>query len=158
MAFAALMAALAVVFLYLTAVLPTGGLAFSALAAVCTAVVFTEHGPGWAAAHYAVTALLAMLLVPEKTYVLWYVLALGHYSILKLLIERCRRRWLCWVMKLAVFAVSMAALLWLLTAAFVQYLPMQGPVLAVVLTVVFIVYDIGLTGVLRYYRSRVRHK
>lgn len=153
-----MLAALGVVFLYLTAILPTGGLAFSALAAVCTAVVFLEGGPGWAAAHYAVTGFLALLIVPEKTYVFWFLLALGHYSILKLLLEKLPHKAVQWVLKLLVFGVSMAVLLWTLRATFVQHLPLQGPILWLALAVVFVIYDFGLGGVLQYYRTRIRRR
>lgn len=155
---AAMLAALAVVFLYLTSVLPTGGLAFSALAAVCTAIVFQECGLAWSVAHYTGTGLLALLLVPEKTYVLWFLLALGHYSVFKPCIEKLKHSVSRWVLKLAVFGASMLVLLWLLSAAFVQNLPLHGPVLWLTLTIVFVVYDIGLSGVMRYYRSRVRRR
>ena len=82
-----MLAALSVVFLYLTSVLPTGGLALSALAGILASVTCLECGFFWAAAHYAVCCALALLLAPEKTYVLWYVFALGLYGILKLPIE-----------------------------------------------------------------------
>lgn len=158
LALAAMLAALGVVCLYLTAVLPNGGLGFAAVAAVCTAIVYLECGWQWSVAHYAVTGLLGLLLVPEKTYVLWFLLALGHYSILKLCIERLPNRVLQWVLKLLTFACSMALLLWLLTTAFIPQLPLQSVALWAVLTGVFVLYDIGVSGVLTYYSRRLRRR
>lgn len=102
LALAAMLAALSVVFLYLTSVLPTGGLALSALAGILASVTCLECGFFWAAAHYAVCCALALLLAPEKTYVLWYVFALGLYGILKLPIEGVKQKALQWILKLAV--------------------------------------------------------
>lgn len=104
LALAAMLAALSVVFLYLTSVLPTGGLALSALAGILASVTCLECGFFWAAAHYAVCCALALLLAPEKTYVLWYVFALGLYGILKLPIEGVKQKALQWILKLAVLA------------------------------------------------------
>lgn len=159
LALSAMLAALGVVFLYFTAVLPTGGLAFSAIAAILTAVVYMECGLGWSIAHYTITSLLAFLLVPEKTYVLWYVLAFGHYSILKMLIEKLPNKIAQWLLKLAVFALAMAALWWLFSAAFLKAVPtLSGLLLWVILTVVFVMYDIGVSGVLVAYRRRFQHR
>ena len=132
LALAAMLAALSVVFLYLTSVLPTGGLALSAL---------------------------ALLLAPEKTYVLWYVFALGLYGILKLPIEGVKLKALQWLLKLAVLAACLALLQLVYWAAFAAALPKwSSPVLYLVLAAVFVVYDIGVTGVLRQYRRRVRRQ
>ena len=152
LALAAMLAALSVVFLYLTSVLPTGGLALSALTCL-------ECGFFWAAAHYAVCCALALLLAPEKTYVLWYVFALGLYGILKLPIEGVKQKALQWILKLAVLAACLALLQLVYRAAFAAALPKwSSPVLYLVLAAVFVVYDIGVTGVLRQYRRRVRRQ
>ena len=157
----AVLSALGVVVLYLTAVIPTGALGLCAVAGILPAVVFLECGFGWSVAHYAVTAALALLLVPDKTFVLWYVFALGHYGVWKGLIERLPSQIAQWALKLAVFVVSMGLLLWLFSAVFAAALPhWSRGVLYAALTVVFIVYDIGVTGVLAAYRRRImgRHR
>ena len=159
LALAAMLAALSVVFLYLTSVLPTGGLALSALAGILASVTCLECGFFWAAAHYAVCCALDLLLAPEKTYVLWYVFALGLYGILKLPIEGVKQKALQWILKLAVLAACLALLQLVYRAAFAAALPKwSSPALYLVLAAVFVVYDIGVTGVLRQYRRRVRRQ
>ena len=77
LALAAMLATQTNQILSLTSVLPTGGLALSALAGILASVTCLECGFFWAAAHYAVCWALALLLAPEKTYVLWSVFGFG---------------------------------------------------------------------------------
>ena len=91
-----------------------------------------------------------------KPFSAWYVFALGHYGILKLLIERRGGRLLHWCLKLAVFAVSIGVLYALFSAAFTAGLPkLPHGALFAILAVVFLIYDVGLTGVLRAYSVRI---
>ena len=110
-------------------------------------------------AFYCFQYALALLLAPEKTYVLWYVFALGLYGILKLPIEGVKQKALQWILKLAVLAACLALLQLVYRAAFAAALPKwSSPALYLVLAAVFVVYDIGVTGVLRQYRRRVRRQ
>lgn len=156
LAWTAMLTALGVVLLYLACVLPTGGIGVTAVAGILPALVVLRCGLGWSAMHYAAVTLLALLLLPDKTFALWYALVLGHYGILKSLIERLRKPALEWVLKLAVYACCVALLVLLFQKAFLAVLPDWNlAVLLAVLAAVFVLYDIGFSGVLAVYQRRI---
>ena len=153
---AAVLTAMAAAFLYAGAWVPRGGIALAALACLIGAVALIECGLWWAVGHYLVTALLALLLSPDKTPALWYALVLGPYPVLKHLIERLSPAALRWALKLAVFCACMAALYFLFSAAFTGAMPrVPGYVLLPALAAVFIVFDIAFTRLIGLYLRRV---
>lgn len=156
LAWTALMSALGAAFLYLASVLPTGGIGVTAVAGILPALVVLRCGLSWSLMHYVVVTLLALLLLPDKTFALWYALVLGHYGIVKSLIERLRKPVLEWILKLGVYALCMAVLLALFRAAFLAVLPNWNlPLLLAGLAIVFILYDIGFSGVLAVFQRRI---
>ncbi|MBQ7376909.1 MAG: hypothetical protein IJW71_01120 [Clostridia bacterium] len=116
----------------------------------------------------AATATLALLLLPDKSVALLYLLFGGAYPILKELAERLPRR-LAWVVKIAVynllFFAAGALLFWLFGLDLSQYsLGGRLPNAAVVaLGVLFfegllLLYDLALTRVRLWYFCRLRNK
>lgn len=153
---AGILTAMAVVFLYAGAWVPRGGIALAALACLAGAAVLIECGLWWAIGHFAVTALLALLLSPDKTPALWYALALGPWPVLKHLIERLPSAIARWALKLAVFCACMAALYFLFSAAFAASVPrMPVYVLLPALALVFVVFDIAFSRLIGLYLRRV---
>ena len=153
---AGILTAVAAVFLFAGAWVPRGGIALAALACLVGAAVLIECGLWWAVGHYLVTALLGLLLSPDKTPALWYALVLGPWPVLKHLIERLDSPIARWALKLAVFCACTAALYFLFSAAFAASMP-QMPVylLLPVLAAVFIVFDVAFTRLIGLYMRRV---
>lgn len=153
----AVFTALSVVFLYLASVMPTGQLGFSALASLCGVCVVIETGIGGGLGVFAATSILGFLLIPEKTYMLLYVCFFGYYPVVKLLFERFRSPVLGWVCKLAVFAAALTVLLFAfrLTLFDVSFLSGRRWLLYIVLGAVFVVFDLGVTQVIGYYRVKI---
>lgn len=153
---AALLTALASAVLCLSAWVPRGGLALAALAALAGAAVLIECGVGWAVAHFAATAVLALLLSPDKVPALWYVFVFGPWPVLKHLTERLRSPAVCWLVKLALFAACAAALYFFFSAAFTGALP-QFPWYALLpaLCAVFAAYDIAFSRLIGLYMRRI---
>ena len=153
---AGILTAMAVALLYAGAWVPRGGIALAALACLVGAAVLIECGLWWALGHYLVTALLALLLSPDKTPALWYALVLGPWPVLKHVIERLESPVARWALKLAVFCVCMAALYFLFSAAFTGAMP-EAPVyfLLPALALVFIAFDIAFTRLIGLYVRRV---
>lgn len=153
---AAMLAALSVAVLLLASAAPTAQLALVALASLPSVALVLRGGYGIALAHYAVTAALALLLVPDKTCALWYAIVLGHYAIVKAWIEHLRRAWLEWLLKLLVFAAVSTLLYTAFSAAFFALLPQrQTWLLFAALLVCFLVYDLGLSRLIGFYRQRI---
>lgn len=150
--------ALALVLLYMASVIPSGTLALLAVSALPTALLVVVCGKRTAACQYVAAALLALMLLPDKSSAIMYALFFGHYSIVKSLIEGLDRLWLEWLLKLLTFFLSAAAIyaIWrfVLRAEFGLPLPLLfgGGAAA------FVVYDIAYTGLIFYILKRLRIK
>ena len=159
----AVSAALAVVLLWLGAALPSGRLALTAVAGLAALFVMLECGGRWAFGVYLVSALLGFVLTPVKAGAVLYAALLGYYPALKCLIERIRSAALQWTCKLALFNAALFAVYLLARAVFadtVSALSSSLPLWAICigLNAVFLVYDIGLKGLIRIYVRRFAGK
>lgn len=158
-ALAAVLAALSVALLYAGSVLPTGRLALVAIASLLPAAAVIEGSVGLGALVYLASALLALLLLPDKTCAVAYALVLGWYGPVKSLIERIDRLWLEWLVKLALFGAVAAVFYFAFGAMFAALLPFARLPLRVliipVLLAAFVLYDIAFTGLIGVYRRRI---
>lgn len=153
---AALMAALSVVLLWLGTVLPSGRLALTAISGVLTALTLIHCGAGYAWGVFAAAGILGLLLLPQKAPALLYLALLGYYPLLKSFLERLHRRWAEWTLKLLVCNAALFVVLLLareLLAPQIRDLPQILIHLGV--SVVFVIYDRGLTGLLQYYIRQI---
>lgn len=104
-----LVAALNLVLMLLTSVIPFGTFAFPTFAGILLVLIVFNLGYGWAAAVYFVTAVLSFLLVTDKEAALYYTAFLGFYPIVKGLIERISSKILQYGIKLVLFNVCIVA-------------------------------------------------
>lgn len=155
----ALLAALSVMVLYLGSIIPSGQLGFAAIGCVLGIVAVIQCGMAWAAGLYVVCSLLALLLLPNKTTAILYAAFFGYYPLIKSLAEHIPHRVLEWCVKLALFNASLCALMFLFTVSFLPESVEQFPQWAIilVLNVVFILFDIGLSRLISLYMARL-HK
>ncbi len=158
-AFAGVLCALATVCMLLTA-LPTATFALAALAGIVLMPASIELGTKGGVACYAVTAVLSLILVTDLEAKLLFITFFGYYPILQLRLVLWRRRVAAWVVRFAIFNVSMVASTLLLGAAIgfealfegIWWLP---AVLLVLGNVVLVVFDIALTRLAALYRVRL---
>ena len=153
-----LAAAAGVAALYLGSVLP--GIKLSILFLAALGVVFVRLScPGsWAWGCFAVTAALALLLLPDKTLALLYALLPGYYPIVKLRLERRKGRGIRWGLKLGVFHAAALAV-WLLARS---YAPLSALLTGMSLWLIwagalaaFLVYDYVLGQIILYYLRNI---
>ena len=113
---------------------------------------------------YAVVSLLSLFLVPDKELVLFYVLVLGYYPVLRVRLNNIRRGVLRWVAKFGCFnaaVVVMYALLIVVLAPpeLVQEFAAEGtPMLLALLALgnlSFWLCDRALTAITPLYRQRI---
>ena len=104
-----IVAALSLVLMFLTSVIPFGTYAFPTFAGILLVLLVFNLGYGYAAAVYVVTAVLSFLLITDKEAALYYTVFLGYYPIVKGLIERINQKWLQYLIKFALFNVCMIA-------------------------------------------------
>ena len=91
------LSALSLVFLYASALVPTGQMGVVAVAGLMVAAAVVSGGLSAGFLCYGATGLLGLLLLPDKANALLYLLFFGLWPILKSLIERLRRIILEWV-------------------------------------------------------------
>jgi len=162
--FSAICLALTVIFLYAASALSTGRLAALGLASLLCGICVSRFGVRYGIALYVSASLLALLLLPNKMFALFYVLFAGYYPIIKLFIERLRRLWAEWILKILFFNL-MLVLLYLVVKLF--FMPVLSSALALlilqylgpailILQVVFIIYDWMLSYMIGYYDQFIR--
>ena len=161
----AMIAALCVAILYLTALIPRVTLAITALAGVFPAAVVIACGYGWAAGTVVTASILSLLLLPDKTAGLWFVFFFGHYPLWKLLIERVQTRMgkpvVGWAMKLLGVGICLEMLFILFRSSFLRGIPAAflsdaGLIATIlVIAVCFVVYDIAFSILIGYFRIRI---
>lgn len=158
-AIGAVAGALALALLYLASVVPSGTLALLAVSALPTAMIVVVSGKKVAACQYAATAVLALLLLPEKNTAIMYAMFFGHYSIVKSLIERLDRLWLEWLLKLLTYLLSAGLIYVLLRFVLNTSFGTAETLIAFVGGgAAFVVYDIAYTGLIFFMINRLRIK
>ena len=156
---ASVLAALGVLLLTLGAFIEVLDLSMAALASLLVVFAVIEMGGKYPYLIYAVTAVLGLLLLPNKTPAVLYALFAGFYPIVKAGLESKLPRVHAWVLKLAIFNACLAL------AAFVAVklmLPDAEQILSywywlpIIGTPIFVIYDIALTRLISTYLQRWR--
>ena len=162
-----MMVALGVIILYMGSLIEVLDISMAAIASLLCIIAVIEYGKIYAVMVFGATALLAMLVLPEKYTPALYALLIGYYPILKELIERIGKKSifsqrgfsvLRWVIKLVFF--NCALLVFALVAKYILVLPesekwMQITMFALA-NAVFVVYDVALTRLISTYIFQVR--
>lgn len=157
MARLALLAALGVAFLFLGAVLPSARLAISALAGFFAAAALMMYGYGRAFGVYAVTAALALLVLPSKLCAILYAGFFGLYPLVKAFLEsRIAAQKPCWAAKLAVYTLAFFAW-WLFGSAIatLSETALRWYILWPLGAVAFAAYDVCFSFLVKLYIQRI---
>lgn len=157
-AFGAVIAALSLVLMLLTGIIPVGTYAFPCFAGVLLTAIVIDFGIPWAISVYAGVSVLSFLIVSDKEASLYYVLILGIYPILKSLFERIKLKWLGFMLKLLYF--NLMAVIAFFISIYVLSVPAESfsifgvnmPLVFLLLgNAVFVVYDICVTRLIYLY-------
>ncbi len=137
-----------VVFLWMACLSPTGRLGFNAAAGLfpVAGVLMAGRAAGYGC--WIVSALLGLILLPDKGMALLYLLFFGLYPVLKSLFESRKGAVLSWGLKLLYFNLVLAFSVFVLGGLFFAALPAflhQTSLIWILGNIVFIVYDIGLS-------------
>lgn len=159
----AMLCALGVVILGLGSLIEVLDITVSVIASLLTVYAVIEIGGAYPWLIWTVTSVVALLLLPLKTPVLFYALLSGYYPILKQKIERRMARIPAWTIKLGVLAISLG-IIWGTMKLFLPDL-LEGPggwiaiAVALALAVLsFILYDICLTRLITLYFVRLQKR
>ena len=161
-----MVAALCIVLMMLTGLLPMAEFALPALAGVLLIMLVVEISPKWAFLVYLAVAILSLLLAPSKDSAVFFTAFLGWYPIAKSKLENIKKPVLEWVWKVLIFNISigagLAAAVYLFRLSdYVEIL--QDSVWMLVLgwlflNAVFVIYDIALTRLITAYIKWFRPK
>jgi hypothetical protein len=158
LAFGGMSAALSVLLLLLTAIVPVSEMGLPAVAGVVLIPVVLELGRKPGLTVYAAVSLLALFLVGSWESKLLYIAFFGYYPILKAVIESRCGRVVEWILKLLVFNAAAITTYWALFTFF-SLDPAEFTIGGVSLpwvflllgNGVFLLYDIGLTRLISTY-------
>ena len=159
--------ALSLVIMFLTGVIPVMSYALPAIAGAILIAIVIELNIKWALLSYMAVSLLAIFITPDKESAFLFVAFLGYYPIIKASIEKIHSRILEWFVKLAIFNVVMFISYQLLVYVFkmnelIEQISNYNKygifILILAANIVFVLYDIAMTGVISTYYNIVRPK
>lgn len=153
------LAAGALVFLWLACVAPSGRLGLAAVGGLFPMMAAATAGTGLGLLCWGAAALLGLLFLPDKGIALLFLTFFGLYPVLKGVIESMRRLPLEWALKLAFFNLVLTAFWFLLRELFLpnppEWLGENSPLLYGLGNVVFVIYDVGLSRLVAVLRMRL---
>ncbi len=155
-----MLSALGVVLLLLGSFVEVMDIAMAALASLLCIFAVVEYGGAAPWLVYAVTGILSLILLPNKTPAAMYVVFLGYYPIIKEKLEMLKKP-ISWLLKELIFNASLVALL--LIVKFLLMPTVSDPwwlyaAVVVLAEAVFILYDIALTRLITFYLIKLRHR
>lgn len=159
-AFAGIMTALCVIFLFIGSLFQTLDLSAAAFAGVIITFTLTELGKGWSFGVYAAASILAIILLPYKTPAAVFALFCGFYPILKVYLNKIKPIWLSYAARLLCFNVCLAALMLLSKSFFTvdDELLELGLFIYPFASIVFLVYDFAMERLSVYYLKVIKPK
>lgn len=161
--------ALSLVVLMMTGFIPFATYSLPCIAGLLLVIIVVECGAKWAWICYAATALLALIVTPDREAAIMYIALFGYYPMVKQLLERrfSHSRGLEWSCKLLLFNAAVITAYW----AAIHLLGMgylmeelgefgKYSLLATLAlgNVVFVLYDIAMTRLLSFYLFFLRKK
>ncbi len=157
----ALFAALAVVFLYFSSIIPSGRIAVTAIAGLFTAAAVIESGVWSGLLCFIASALLGFFIIPDKGNVAVYILFFGYYPVVKSFIERQKSRVIEWTLKILVLNAAVSLLIIGYTTGFIAFnieTKYTYPLIYLVCNAAFVIYDLGLSKLICFYISRISYR
>lgn len=155
-----MIAALCVLLMMMTGILPFLSYAVPAAAGFLMVVMVIECGTKWAVVVYIAVSILSLLIAPDKTAAFIFIFFLGFYPIAKGALEKLPSRILEWAVKLVLFNVCIVAAYLLMI--YVLKMPdvmtemgefgkYTGVITLGAGNLVFVVFDIALTRIISAY-------
>jgi riboflavin transporter FmnP len=160
LAFCAMISALSIIFLYLAFVIPTGKAALYTISSVFLAAVVLEAGLCGGIISYFCVSILALFLIPDKTFILPYVLFFGYYPVVKQICEsKIKNRFIEYFIKFTWGNVAFWAV-WFLAQSLFSIVLEKWPLLLFYLAanVFFFLYDYVFTLLIHWYQTRIRSR
>lgn len=160
-----MLAALSVVFMFMTGLIPFLTYAMPAFCGAILVLLVIEANVKWSLGVYAAVSILSLLLVPDKEAAVMYVAFFGYYPVMKSFLEGRFSKTISWILKFLLFNVAIVLAYVVIIYVFnipldemEEFGKMAVPILLGVGNVVFFVYDIALTRLISTYLSSWQKK
>ena len=154
-----MLAAGALVMLWLACMAPSGQLGLTAVGGLFPMAASVAAGRAVGYLCWGAAGLLGLILLPDKGVALLYLIFLGLYPVVKGAVESLRRLPLEWALKLAFFNAALTVCWFLFRELFLPALPdwLTGslPALYGAGNAVFVLYDIGLSRLVGWLQVRL---
>ena len=102
-------AALSLLFMILAGVTSTLVYAIPMITGALLMMLVVEFGHGFATLIYVAVSVLSLLLLGNKEAAIMYVAFFGYYPIIKSILEKYIRSFVCWIVKYLIFNVAMVS-------------------------------------------------
>ena len=155
-----MLAALGVILLYVGSIIQVADLSMAVLASLLCVFAVIEYSGRAPWLVFGVTAVLSLILLPQKSPAVVYTLFFGFYPILKEQFEKMGRV-RCIVLKELVFNIALAVIFLAMKFLFLEFtdIPFMLYLIAIVLCeIVFLVYDFALTRLISLYVYKLRKR
>lgn len=158
LALAGIMTAVTVILLFAAMIIPNMKLVFYGLSSLPMAVLLLETNRRTGIMFYIATAVLAMVLLPDKTAALPYVTVLGLYGLTKAIAEKFPNRVVEWIIKELYFNATLFIYGLLIYKIFIPDITFPIPIWAIVICaeVIFVAYDYIYSICVWYYEKMFR--
>lgn len=157
-AFSSILAAVSVILMLIGSFFGSLDLTAAAIASFCIILAVIEMGYKSATVIYAVSSLLAILILPSKMPAIYFLVFLGYYPIVKSLSEKLSLV-ISYIIKVfsyfAAYAVLSVIVIKFFPAAEIKKYLLIGSLVG---AAVFIIYDIALTRIIGAYCSSLRNR
>lgn len=157
---AGVLVALSVIILYLGCAIEVLDLTMSAIVSLLVVIIVIEMGHNYAWLTYVATAILSLVLLPQKTPAIFYACFMGFYPIVKSYIEKIRSALVRWIIKIVIGNAAIA-LMFLFMSIFVpeEFAMLEMIIILYILALAaFITYDIALTRLITVYFIKIRER
>ena len=156
-------AALSLLLMILAGVTSTLVYAIPMITGALLMMLVVEFGQGFASLIYVAVSILSLLILGNKEAAIMYIAFFGYYPILKSVLEKHIKGFICWIVKYLIFNVAMIASYFIVTKIFlISFEDIESfgkyalPLLLLAGNVLFVMYDIVLTRLVSIYLYRWR--
>lgn len=152
--------ALAVIILYLGALIEVLDLSMGAIASLVIVLIVIEMGYSFAWVSYAAISVLSVILLPQKLPAIMFAAFMGFYPIIKSYVEKLNSSAIRWCLKLIVANAAFFAMFFIIK----YFMPDQLESDAMMLTLyvlangAFVLYDYAVSKLITAYFYKLRER
>lgn len=157
LAISALLTSLIVVLIIVSGFFPTLSLTIVAISGLIPMIAVVESGYRASLEIYFSASVLSLILSPDKSNALLFIVLFGHYPIIKSIIERLKNPRLEWLLKIITASVLFGVLYILFNLVIrneILQTELSSPIIWVIYIIAFVLYDISATKLITIYSTR----